>query len=147
MRFLVSWFGSYYIFAGNSTIKHNLITTSSSFPHYWMGRITPAYNNRDHCVIPNHQLYYINFAKIFEHLLYRRLFDSIKSHLSNNQHGFVTWRSIISNIVEVTQYISDCLCRRRQVDKIYTDFSKASKALSHRLLIHKLCEHECLPVS
>lgn len=129
------------IFAGPLATIYNLIIGSCTFPDYWkMGRITPVYKSGDHCDIRTYRPITLlsNFAKVFEHLLHSRLFQNIKSQLSNNQHGFFPGRSTITNLVEVTQYISDCLDRRRQVDVIYTDFSKAFDTVNHSLLIHKL---------
>ncbi|XP_063931794.1 uncharacterized protein LOC135143785 [Zophobas morio] len=41
------------------------------------------------------------------------------------QHGFVKGRSTMTNLCEFTQYVSNALDRRLQVDTIYTDLSKA----------------------
>ena len=48
------------------------------------------------------------------------------------------WSSTVTNLVIKTQYISEVLDQRGQVDVIYTDFSKAFDKLDHNILLHKL---------
>lgn len=80
-----------------------------------------------------------NFAKVFETLLYKQLFSSLKCYISPQQHGFVEKRSTITNLACFSQYVSDSIDSRGQVDTIYTDFCKAFDQIDHFVLLDKLC--------
>ena len=66
----------------------------------------------------------------------------ISPHISNiiipDQHGFIQGRSTVSNLLCVTQFISEVIDKGSQVDVIYTDFSKAFDRLDHALLLNSL---------
>lgn len=120
----------------------NLAVRTSTFPTCWkISRITPVFKKGDKGDIYNYRPISIlpNCAKVFEQLLYERLYHSVKPYLSIYQHGFIRGRSTASNLVELTQYVSESLDKRLQVDIIYTDFSKAFDTIDHCILISKLC--------
>jgi hypothetical protein len=48
--------------------------------------------------------------------------------------------STVTNLIEFTSYVLNCLESGVQVDAIYTDFSKAFDKVSHRLLLRKLAK-------
>lgn len=77
-------------------------------------------------------------AKIFELIIYKRIFYQVKNAISIHQHGFMPKRSTTTNLINFTQYISEALENRTQVDVLYTDFSKAFDCIDHKLLIIKL---------
>lgn len=79
-----------------------------------------------------------NFAKVFEASVYTITYSSIKNSISTCQHGFMEKRSTVSNLACLSQFISDSLDNRGQVDVVYTDFSKAFDRVDHKLLIDKL---------
>jgi hypothetical protein len=56
------------------------------------------------------------------------------------QHGFFKGRSFVTNLIELTSYVLNCMENGVQVDAIYTDFSKAFDMVSHRLLLRKLAK-------
>jgi hypothetical protein len=58
----------------------------------------------------------------------------------SGQHGFFKGRSTVSNLIEFTTYVLNCMENGVQVDAIYTDFSKAFDNVSHRLLLRKLAK-------
>lgn len=47
-------------------------------------------------------------------------------------------KSTASNLINVTQYDSNCLDKHLLVDVIYTDFSKTIDPINHDLLLAKL---------
>jgi hypothetical protein len=79
-----------------------------------------------------------NFAKIFEFILFERIYHHISSKISVNQHGFMARRSTVTNLVSTTQFLCESLDAHGQVDVIYMDLSKAFDRVNHRLLLYKL---------
>jgi ribonucleases P/MRP protein subunit RPP40 len=54
------------------------------------------------------------------------------------QHGFFKGRSTVTNLIEFTSYVLNCMENGVQVDAVYTNFSKAFDKVSHSLLLRKL---------
>ena len=122
-------------------ILFNLALNSNTFPELWKNsKIIPVFKKDNRTDIKNYRPITIinNFSKVFEFALYEELHIHINEQICSNQHGFVTGRSTISNLVCVTQFISEVLDGNGQVDVIYTDFSKAFDRLDHGILLRKL---------
>nr|CAI5854974.1 unnamed protein product [Callosobruchus analis] len=114
---------------------------SDTFPVAWkVAKVCPVFKTGNKCNIENYRpISLINiFAKVFEIVIYNRLYPSLKSQISDHQHGFVSNRSTLTNLVILTQYISEALDDNCQVDVIYTDFSKAFDRIDHGVLLNKL---------
>lgn len=79
-----------------------------------------------------------NISKLFEHIVYDKLFFPLKRYINPAQHGFVIGRSTTSNLAVFTRYCIDNFAQGFQVDAIYADFSKAFDRVPHNLLIFKL---------
>lgn len=119
----------------------NLILNSCTFPDVWkLSRVCPILKCDKADNIQNYRSIVIlcNFAKVFEICLYTHIFPQVKPLISPQQHGFIERRSTVSNLVEITQVISNTLDNRGQVDVIYTDFSKAFDKIVHSILLNKL---------
>jgi hypothetical protein len=80
------------------------------------------------------------FAKLFEITEYDYIFILVKSSIMSAQHGFFKFRSTVTNSIEFTSYVLNCMENGMQVDAIYTDFFKAFDKVSHRLLLRKLAK-------
>ena len=78
-----------------------------------------------------------NFSKIFERVVYSRLYPALSHQICECQHGFLAGRSTTTNLVHITQVISEAIDNCQQVDVVYTDFSKAFDSLDHKLLLSK----------
>lgn len=130
------------VFALPLTIIFNLIFKTSYFPDKWKtSRICPVFKKGDKTDLINYRPITIicNFGKVFEIYLHSILSIHVSGMLTDQQHGFMTGRSTITNLVCKTQFICENLDLGSQVDVIYTDFSKAFDKLDHALLLNK-CE-------
>ena len=77
-------------------------------------------------------------SKIFEFILYKKLYPIIDSQLNNNQYGFRPARSTISQMINFLDIIYTKLDNSRKVMTLYTDFSKAFDSINHDVMIDKL---------
>ena len=62
----------------------------------------------------------------------------MKNLIDTRQHGFMKDRSTTSNLITITEFISESINNNSQVDVIYTDFSKAFDRLDHVILTTNL---------
>jgi hypothetical protein len=118
------------------------ILRSGEYPFMWkVGRVCLIFKYGDRSLIINNYrpiTILSNFSKLFEFVLYRFIYSNVRYHISESQHGFVSLRSTITNLVCITDYITNALDNNTQVDVIYTDFSKAFDKLNHNILLSKL---------
>lgn len=131
------------IFAKPLCILFNISLKSNTFPDLWKcSKIIPVYKKDSRTDITNYRPITIinNFSKAFELALYQEFYVHVNEQICANQHGFVAGRSTVSNLVCVTQFISEVLDDNGQVDVIYTDFSKAFDRLDHGILLRKLSD-------
>lgn len=77
-------------------------------------------------------------AKIFERIIYNQLYPALSNSFSTFQHGFLRGRSTTSNLILFNDYITEAMDKGKQVDVVYTDYSKAFDRIDHETLIKKL---------
>ena len=120
-----------------------LSMTSGIFPDYWKkGLITPIPKNTKNNLITEYRpISKLSvFGKILEKLVTQTLYQSVKHHISENQHGFMKFRSVDTNMLTFSDYLLRAMDNGFQIDVVYTDFSKAFDKINHDLLISKLLE-------
>lgn len=119
----------------------NLSVTSGVFPTIWKhSLIIPLHKKGAKNEVCNYRPI-ANLAaigKLFESIVVDVLYFHCKSLIGPFQHGFTKGRSTSTNLTEFTSSVIGCLENGKQVDCIYTDFSKAFDRLSHKILILKL---------
>lgn len=129
------------IFAKPLAKIFNLCLCTSAFPDVWkLSKLCPVFKKGDRANPSNYRPITIinNFGKVFESVLYARIYAFFSGQLSGCQHGFVGGRSTVTNLLSITQFIADSLDCRLQSDVIYADFSKAFDRLDHGILLSKL---------
>lgn len=122
-------------------ILFNKCINCKIFPDVWKStRVCPVYKSGGATDIKNYRPISIlcNFAKVFERIIYNYIYLSVSNQVSTNQHGFLAGRSTVTNLITVTQFLSEELDKGNQVDVIYTDISKAFDKIIHSLLLNKL---------
>lgn len=84
----------------------------------------------------------IALQSIFPKILDKHVTNVTSYHMSSIispfQHGFMKHRSTISNLLEITQEISEAIAQKTQLDCVYFDFSKAFDRIDHFILSKKL---------
>lgn len=79
-------------------------------------------------------------AKITDQLISKKLREILAVMISDQQHGFLQDRSMVTNLMEKTSYIIESFKRGKPVHKIYFDLAKVFDRMSHKLLFKKLAK-------
>jgi hypothetical protein len=111
------------------------------FPSLWKcGNTTPIFKKGDKSDITNYRPICLQnaMAKLLESLILRKMSPHINSVLDSQLHGFTPGKTIVTNLAIYEAYIADSLAGGKQVDSLYTDFSKAFDKVSHKHLIAKM---------
>jgi hypothetical protein len=122
-------------------ILYNRSLKEGIFPKQWKEAIiVPIPKSGDKSNVQNYRPISILSVpgKVFECLLCPFIVWHIKQRVSDNQHGFLKNRSTASNMLTFVNRILRELSNGKEVDAIYSDFSKAFDRVDHGLLIHKL---------
>ena len=79
-------------------------------------------------------------CKILEGILKKEILEHINNEvpLNNSQHGFMTRRSCLTNLLEYLEKVTEILDSGGSMDVIYLDFSKAFDKVPHQRLLNKL---------
>ncbi len=129
------------LFATPLTRLFNLCIQTGQFPYTWKkARICPVHKDGDISDVSNYRPISIlcNFSKIFEMVIYGKIYHQVLPKISLSQHGFVKGRSTLTNLVQFTQYALSVLDKGGQLDVIYFDFRRAFDRIDHYILLYKL---------
>ena len=77
-------------------------------------------------------------CKVYEKLIRAHILTHVESKICKEQHGFVSGRSCLSNLLESIDAIGDLLAQGEGVDIFYMDFQKAFDTVPHNRLRIKL---------
>lgn len=119
----------------------NTSLATGIFPSAWKtAKIVPVFKSGDENLVSNYRPISILscLAKLLESLVCPCIIRHTRLFLSNFQHGFVQHRSTATNLVDFSESLLESLDSNKQVDVIYTDFSKAFDRVPHHILLHKL---------
>lgn len=124
-------------------LKHifNLSLSSGVFPSLWKKSvIVPILKSGDASVVTNYRPVSLlcGFSKVFEIVVHTRMLFYFRQKLTPLQHGFLSGRSVQTNLCSFLDFCAPCVLNRGQVDTIYFDMTKAFDKVSHKLLLHKL---------
>jgi Reverse transcriptase (RNA-dependent DNA polymerase) len=123
------------------TFLFNLSLSSGVFPAIWKESfIVPIFKNGEKRDISCYRGISIlsTIPKMFEKMVCDKLTPIISARISKTQHGFLKGRSTVTNLIEFSNFVIDEMENGRQVDGVYTDFSKAFDCVNHALLCYDL---------
>ena len=113
----------------------------SSIPNTWkIHKIIPIYKKGDRSQVTNYRPISLlcTTSIILEKIIYRKILDHIRTHISARQFGFLANRSCLLNLLESYSKVSSSLDRLSTTHAIYLDFSKAFDTIPHHELLFKL---------
>lgn len=122
-------------------IIFNLILKNKEYPTLWKkSKICPIFKSGKKSEINNYRPVAIicTPSKIFESILYKYIFSHISEVIDRDQHGFMPRRSTETNLTSFLHKINKSIDSNKQVDVIFTDFSKAFDRVDHGVLLRKL---------
>ncbi|XP_050066213.1 uncharacterized protein LOC126555315 [Aphis gossypii] len=111
------------------------------FPSVWKcSRVTPILKSGDPTDVTNYRpISGLPFlGKMFESIVLKRIQLPLLSTISVDQHGFFPGWSTSTNPIDFVSFVHVAFSARRQVDVVYTDFSKAFDSIDHNTLIYVL---------
>ena len=104
--------------------------------------VTPLFKKGDKSKASNYRPVSLTSicSKAMEHIIHSHLMKYLDSHhiLSDQQHGFRKRRSCESQLITTVHDLASGLDKRKQIDAILLDFSKAFDKVAHRRLATKL---------
>ena len=79
-------------------------------------------------------------STVFDHIVKGKFLGyNFANHLQGpNQYGFMSKRSVVSNLLISDSILTKSVDRNISVDMILFDFSKAFDRIPHSLLVHRL---------
>ncbi|GBO25653.1 hypothetical protein AVEN_168383-1 [Araneus ventricosus] len=122
-------------------VLFNLSLRTKVFPEVWKKKtIIPVFKKCDaqNCKIYRPIALLSPFSKIFESIIYKKLYNHVENLISTSQHGFIPKRSSTTNLFCLTDKIISSFESGSQLDVIYTDFSKAFDSIDFGILLKKL---------
>ena len=125
------------------TPLYNTCMQNGIFPHeFKTGKITPVYKKENSELLENYRPVSTLpiFGKIFEKIIYTRLYSFVisKGMLNENQFGFRKGHGTSHAIHQSVNMITNALSSKKHVLGIFIDLSKAFDTLDHNILLHKL---------
>jgi len=84
-----------------------------------------------------------SIQKIMERIIVCEMLTYLRKHnaITKEQHGFLSRRSTVSNLLETTNDWTISLKNKHMITAIYFDYSKAFDTVSHPKLFHKLSKY------
>ena len=132
--------------SGPLAIIYNKSLLEGLVPHVWkQANVTPLFKKGSKSEPGNYRPVSLTsyIGKILEAILKVNIVRHITVHslINASQHGFLSRRSCLTNLLEFLEYVTNALEQNKPVDVIYLDFQKAFDKVPHVRLLRKLEAH------
>ena len=127
-------------------IIFNKSLSSGEVPEDWrLAHVTPVFKKGSRSLAENYRPISLTsvVCKILESLICEIIITHLSEHqmLNSSQHGFVSHRSCLTNLLEYLETLTNLLDQGYNIDVFYLDFSKAFDRVPHQRLLAKLHAH------
>ena len=116
-----------------------------------IAKVVPVYKSKDSSLISNYRPISLlpAFSKIFERLVYNRLYKYLKTNkiITASQFGFQKGISTDLAILDLQNYVVESLRTNKWCIGVFLDLSKAFDTLDHKILLQKLFRYGIRGVS
>ena len=119
----------------------NKSLSSGVLPELWKeALVIPIHKKGDKELVENYRPISLLciLSKVLERCIFNRLIKHLSSSLSSWQHGFLSGRSTVTQMLCFLHRIGQALDNSLQSEIVYLDLSKAFDTVSHSLLLQKL---------
>lgn len=123
------------------TVIFNKSLSMGVFPRKWKtASIVPIFKSGSRGCVENYRgiSKLPTLGKLFESIVYKKLYTRVAPLISSAQHGFYRHRSCTSNLTQFVCHTVNAMEEGRQVDALFTDFTKAFHRVDHSILMRKL---------
>ncbi|CAF0808212.1 unnamed protein product, partial [Brachionus calyciflorus] len=116
---------------------------SSTLPSAWRhANITPIFKKGKRNIPSNYRPISLTsiICKVMEKIIKKVMVDFLDNGnlINKNQHGFVKFKSCMTNLLESLDVITECINRGFAIDILFIDFLKAFDLVPHPELLRKL---------
>lgn len=123
----------------------NKSLTTSTLPAYWkIAKVVPVHKSGSASQESNFRPISLTstVCKLLEHIVLKHITTYLdeESILSPCQHGFRRGLSTVTQLIELTHDISQCIDNGQQIDLILLDFAKAFDRVPHKKLVKKFVQ-------
>ena len=128
------------------TLLFNKSLSEAKVPTLWKrANITPLFKKGDKKQANNYRPISLTsvLIKLLEKIIKDKLITFLETHelLNNNQHGFRSNRSCLTNLLDFFENVYATVDTKTPYDIIYLDFQKAFDKVPHNRLVSKLQSH------
>lgn len=118
-----------------------LSLASGRFPDFWKSSfVSVIYKSGDRTDVRNYRAVCIQseIPKLLDKFVSEKVYGAFRNLIIPEQHGFMSGRSTVTNLLAYQNDILNSLENKLQVATVYSDLTKAFDRIDHGLLLHKL---------
>ena len=123
------------------TFLYNRCYAEGKIPQIWKtASVTPLHKKGPKTEASNYRPKSLTsvLCKIYEKFVRSHIMKFVENKISPKQHGFLSGKSCLSNLLEAVDSINDMLAEGEDVDIFFLDFQKAFDSVPHHRLLIKL---------